>query len=649
LNDVLTSKPRRKLFLNEYVKGWGTFKELEASAAKGCDICRLLRLELMCESPSYEDLLSTTSEVEVISKKWQLDGSIVLNNHDFEVHCGNIRGALLNPQSWLARKFLALADGPGHQEDIPEFSGSLATDTKIDLRLAKRWLSDCVVNHPICGKEHRQFLPSRLIYVGSKSDIQQSETQKLVLSSNIIGDAPRYCTLSYCWGASATALKLTRDNLDRLTQNIPWVDLPKTIQDAIQVTRLIGIKYLWVDALCIIQPTADEQSDWLAECAQMKSIYQNTFCTISAAGAKDTSGGLFFELPWKRYPVRKCRLINRRSRLQIGLPLSLSPGFPPPHPSGPLFDRGWTLQEIALSPRILHWTIDGPVWQCRLAHVSEAYHDAFREYVRTTQDLISDMALAKCTSGEITQKWQGLVESFSPRRFTNYQDKLAAFSGIAAAFQPYMKSEYLAGLWRSRLESELLWVVRRYAKEGTEAAFATGGKRNHQAFIAPSWSWASLLSEEIDMRSLNTLPMKDRTWSVTVEDALTYVELASNDPTGPVLGGQIGLYAPMRNIVVDFHSAKTLKGRSDDYTFLNFDTSSPVGSANVFLDESDELTESQLTCVFLHQHQGTYRGLVLEPIDIDLLRFRRIGIAELHLYKGNIHYCNDDWRTITII
>jgi len=86
------------------------------------------------------------SEVEVISRKLEPNGSILFDGFDFEIPCGNIRAALLNPQSWLSRKFLALVDGPEHQENIPEFSGSLAADTQIDLRLIKCWLSDCVAD-----------------------------------------------------------------------------------------------------------------------------------------------------------------------------------------------------------------------------------------------------------------------------------------------------------------------------------------------------------------------------------------------------------------------------------------------------------------------------------------------------------------------
>ena len=75
-------------------------------------------------------------------------------------------------------------------------------------------------------------------------------------------------------------------------KRIPFDIIPKTIQEAIIVTRRLGIRYLWVDTLCIIQ---DSGEDWLMEAKNISNVYRNSVLTIaaSAADSLDSEGGLF--------------------------------------------------------------------------------------------------------------------------------------------------------------------------------------------------------------------------------------------------------------------------------------------------------------------------------------------------------------------
>jgi Heterokaryon incompatibility protein (HET) len=66
------------------------------------------------------------------------------------------------------------------------------------------------------------------------------------------GETGEYTCLSYRWGGVLPLCTLTC-SLDQEKLGIKWSRLPKTFQDAIQVTRLLGIRYIWIDALCIIQ------------------------------------------------------------------------------------------------------------------------------------------------------------------------------------------------------------------------------------------------------------------------------------------------------------------------------------------------------------------------------------------------------------
>jgi len=67
------------------------------------------------------------------------------------------------------------------------------------------------------------------------------------------GSTGDYCALSYRWGPPEHAFQTTRQNVDDMMSGIEWEQLPRLIQDAVTLTRWLGIPYLWVDALCIVQ------------------------------------------------------------------------------------------------------------------------------------------------------------------------------------------------------------------------------------------------------------------------------------------------------------------------------------------------------------------------------------------------------------
>jgi hypothetical protein len=73
-------------------------------------------------------------------------------------------------------------------------------------------------------------------------------------------------------------------------RGIPVQSMPQTFKDAVKITRKFGIRYLWIDALCILQ---DSKSDWEVQATEMAAIYRNSVFTIAADNATDSSGGCF--------------------------------------------------------------------------------------------------------------------------------------------------------------------------------------------------------------------------------------------------------------------------------------------------------------------------------------------------------------------
>lgn len=255
-----------------------------------------------------------------------------------------------------------LLNWPGQQRNQRViYQASSGTDSEESWETGANWLRQCSSCHSKCGGQIESQLPTRILDVGS------SQCPSLRLYINTLGaTAAHYLTLSHCWG-QLNIKRLLQDNLSDFAQNIEWNELPKTFQDAIFITRMLGVKYLWIDSLCIIQ---DSLVDWESESANMANIYSNAFCNIAATAAKDARDGCLFN----RNPH-----LSQVCRLQIhSLPCSVQPSednnLYDLIPQGfwienileaPLGDRAWVLQEHFLSPRIIHCGKSQLLWECQ--------------------------------------------------------------------------------------------------------------------------------------------------------------------------------------------------------------------------------------------------------------------------------------------
>ncbi len=99
----------------------------------------------------------------------------------------------------------------------------------------------------------------------------------------------QYISLSHCWGGEKPLIT-TRATLDDHKAGIAFSSLPKTFQDAVKITRKLGIRYLWIDSLCIVQ---DDPADWQAEASRMATTYRNSWLTVSATSSTSPSSGVF--------------------------------------------------------------------------------------------------------------------------------------------------------------------------------------------------------------------------------------------------------------------------------------------------------------------------------------------------------------------
>ena len=108
------------------------------------------------------------------------------------------------------------------------------------------WINNCLSNHTDCHQNH-QVLPTRVINI--------SRTNPVLQDGN--GINARYVALSHCWGSKPT-ITTTETSIKDWQRKIPMSKLPKTFQDAITVSKKLGVEYLWIDSICIIQDSTEE-------------------------------------------------------------------------------------------------------------------------------------------------------------------------------------------------------------------------------------------------------------------------------------------------------------------------------------------------------------------------------------------------------
>ena len=148
---------------------------------------------------------------------------------------------------------------------------------------ARMWMEECEVSHADCAALTSMLLPTRVLQVHAYED---TFTVKLVESTESRQHGS-YTALSYVWGTRPT-LRLLRSNRSAFLENIACGNLPKTMQDAVRATCVLGVSNLWIDALCVVQ---DDDADKGIELPHMNEYYQHASAVISASGASDAHMG----------------------------------------------------------------------------------------------------------------------------------------------------------------------------------------------------------------------------------------------------------------------------------------------------------------------------------------------------------------------
>lgn len=372
--------------------------------------------------------------------------------------------------------------------------------SKSHVTLVHRWMRTCATKHGKC-RTHLGLapkLPTRVLDISSSPATEEITNVRLV---ETYGSKGEYACLSYCWGPVAQKSMTTKSNRDRYLKSIPLEELPETISDALKLCCKLGIRYLWVDSLCIIQ---DDEEDWYREASRMAGVYSKSALTL-AVHLCEKSDESFLQ---KRLQQKRSGAPASPRDLSEWLsgPASVSENttrlaytdrttgeervvhlwanyhnratrFPfygwyntrktATERRTPWLDRAWTLQEWLLSPRVLHIN-EMTMWDCFEGYGNEleCRHMIPNPLLRAPNLLGTD------------NSWYDIVEDYTERNITKDTDRLPALAGLAEQYKEVTGKEYLAGLWLEDLPIKLLW--RR-----------VGDHEPPTNYCAPSWSWAS--------------------------------------------------------------------------------------------------------------------------------------------------------------
>lgn len=497
-------------------------------------------------------------------------------------------------------------------------------------------------------------MPTRLVDVMNDPESNDNEDRISLATSDKINPPAAYTTLSHCWGGHVSIM-LTTDTRETLERGYPVSALPKTFFDAVKITRRLGIRYLWIDSLCIQQ---DSVEDWRKESQLMHLVYSHSWCNIAASSASNSSVGCFF----KRDPrhVQPFEAVVRWPGADGGsaaCTFSKKELYGKHIENGPLAERGWVMQERVLAPRQINFSKVGVWWECRTVRAAEyfpngpyitswppngkllAHHleqpadKILRQETISIGGFEAPWTTVTIKDGVYTE-WHTLLARYSATALTKDRDRLVAISGLAKKIQASLGDVYVAGLWRSRLFVELCWSV--FPPRKGIQPFVGGGMDNGKyraprprPLLAPTWSWASTLSKFRTAR-------QEFAYTLGNEILDIHLEYATADSTGDVTDGYMKLRVLFGTAMLHYKRPEDIFVPMSDP--VSFTMSEPlnvfVPRGFCFMDEdvSKEDLGDSCPCIVLYlDRSGQAGGLLLRQIGESGAHYERIGSWNLPL------------------
>ncbi|KAF2281102.1 HET-domain-containing protein [Westerdykella ornata] len=426
-----------------------------------------------------------------------------------KVHCIQVSVHLTEP----VRKYVGYVQFLGEDAEklgiSSAFRGRVVREGRFDVRLAKRWLE-------ICQKEHGKYCsnPDNLSPEHLAS-LQPMDLLAIDLENMCICEMPHgspFVALSYCWPAAPYLTHLKSNSAElfskgSLTRNMQR--LPGTIQDAIKCSKDLAFRYLWIDALCIIQDSKEHKGKQLR---QMDRVYGAAELTIVCAypvpkGTPDPCSGLpGFSKP---SPSKK-QLIKSVSDLRMA---ATSMCASDALRTARWDTRCWTYQEHHLSRRLLFFTHVQAYFLCSCNAFAE---DTVCESIPRTAAVEPGTTLwspkarygnkaafegrwgqwslsrAKIAGiGLMMETYENALSEYTYRDVSFPTDILNAFDGIRAVLAEAMETAFFQGLPEIFFDHALCWVPKGVCKRRKSREEQADFRLFDPARpLFPSWSWA---------------------------------------------------------------------------------------------------------------------------------------------------------------
>ncbi|RDW73583.1 hypothetical protein BP6252_07490 [Coleophoma cylindrospora] len=379
-------------------------------------------------------------------------------------------------------------------QESQKFPRTAYDETKSQTRMLLDLLRECTNSHKECKKRlsGAELNSRNMVPLPTRCIEKVNGTYYLRETKGTCGS---YVALSHRWTDATKECILSMANYHGRLEGRTFETMTRVFCDTIDLAERLGVRYVWIDSLCIIQDDKNNPSDFDKESVHMADYYQHAFVTISATSGTD-EGGLFPERAEGQGPPKVMRLPYRDKRGErrgyfylYKYRLQVNQDYQSNILKSGLFTRGWVYQERMLSRRAVCYTPSGMFFTCVAGSVNECH------------DLVTQPGKGMYVFEEQRLKiiWYKMVESYSKLSLTNQGDRISALIGIATEFKASLKQWHskaktkpdakhlhnISGLWLGDILHGLLWQRRPPFAEDS-------GNELKRLSMMPNYSWTSI-------------------------------------------------------------------------------------------------------------------------------------------------------------
>jgi hypothetical protein len=412
------------------------------------------------------------------------------------------------------------------------------------------WVETCNKAHQ-CVPQSDGPLPTRVLDIES---VRDSNSLRLFCPSR--NERGKYIALSHCWGKLEEIQKkffcTYECNINKRCKSIDYGSLPKSFQDAVIITRALGIRFLWIDSMCIIQPhkgcsnKCGQSKDWETESKKMESYFGSAYCTIAATSAKDSNQGFLHPR------AGKCAKVPNAT----GGPLYVledSDDFRRDVEEGALNQRAWVYQERALSRRTIHFTKTQTYWECGHGILCEDFIRMRNPRANIFADPDFPKSFLKCDKNLGFRLFQMVFTEYSKLALSFSSDKSIAISGLEQRISRTLNTGVKYGVFGYFPHRSLLWQ---------RSGDTMMSRIRHSTVVElPSWSWMAYDGEI----SYMDIPSGQVEWSNAVRsDIASELNGGDGDLQQPDDASDIALNVLVRQFSLSEDERRSLIFDEDD-------------------------------------------------------------------------------------